>query len=126
MDIEGQIKPGDSFSAVLKRSLTECDILLAVIGPLWLSIDAASGRSRLFDLADWVRAELVEAHAANKRIIPVLVGAGTMPDAAHLPLELSWLLDCQAVRIRQENFGADTRRLMRALRADRPSAPPVG
>lgn len=125
MDIEGQIKPGDSFSTVLRRSLAECDVLLAVIGPLWLAIDAASGRSRLFDSSDWVRAELVEANAANKRIVPVLVGSGKMPEAAHLPLELSWLLDCQAVRIRQENFGADTRRLIRALRGGPSSASPV-
>ena len=125
MDIEGQIKPGDSFSTVLKRSLAECDVLLAVIGPRWLAVDAANGRSRLFDPSDWVRAELVEARVANKRIIPILVGAGNMPISSQLPLELSWLPDCQAVRVRQENFGADTRRMIRALRNNPSLADPV-
>jgi hypothetical protein len=115
MDIEGTIKPGENFTTVLRRALTECDVLLAVIGPRWLTHDFATSLPRIHDPNDWVRAEIAEAFAMRKRIVPVIVGDGAMPSAAHLPLDLAWFAECQAVRIRQESFGPDSKRLARAL-----------
>jgi hypothetical protein len=35
MDVEGQIKPGDDFVAVLNAQVAEADVVLVVIGPRW-------------------------------------------------------------------------------------------
>jgi hypothetical protein len=41
MDVEGYIKPGDDFVAVLNAQIIASDVLLAVIGPRWTHLLAA-------------------------------------------------------------------------------------
>jgi hypothetical protein len=67
MDVEGQIKPGDDFVAVLNAQVASADVLLAVIGPRWSELLAA----RANDSDDFVAIEIKAALDNNKRIIPV-------------------------------------------------------
>jgi hypothetical protein len=60
MDVEGHIKPGDDFVAVLNAQVAACDVLLAVIGPRWsdlLTARPATGASFAHFLALWVCTE---------------------------------------------------------------------
>src|SRR5712691_9725484 len=65
------IPAGADFAEELLARVRGCRVLLAVIGPRWLTTVGAGGR-RIDDPADWVRRELVEALTAGVRVIPVL------------------------------------------------------
>jgi hypothetical protein len=36
MDVEGHIRAGDDFEAVLNAQVAQCDVLLAIIGARWI------------------------------------------------------------------------------------------
>lgn len=75
MDVEGCIKPGDDFVAVLGAQVAECDVLLAVIGPRGAELLAA----RIGDPEDFVVIEIEAALIQGKRVIPVLVNGAGLP-----------------------------------------------
>ena len=114
MDVEGHIKAGDDYVEVLRDQVAQCDVLLAVIGPRWLTITDEAGRPRLDNAQDWVRVEIASAleAAASKRVIPVLVGGAEMPRAEDLPADLVGLARKQAVRLTLERFKSDTQGLV--------------
>jgi hypothetical protein len=59
------IPAGADFVDELLRRVRSARILLAVIGPRWLTATDITGRRRIDDPADWIRRELVEAFAAG-------------------------------------------------------------
>jgi hypothetical protein len=58
------IPAGADFAEELLSRVRGCRVLLAVIGPRWLTSAGADGR-RIDDPADWVRRELADALAAG-------------------------------------------------------------
>lgn len=114
MDVEGRIRAGDDYVDVLRAQVAACDVLLAVIGPRWLTVADDTGRRRLDNPEDWVRVEIASALEAGtkKRVIPVLVPGGEMPRAEDLPPDLAALVRKQAVRITLERFRSDTQGLV--------------
>jgi hypothetical protein len=46
MDVDA-LEPGIDFVATLEKTLAECDVLLAIIGPRWVSITDRAGTPRL-------------------------------------------------------------------------------
>jgi tetratricopeptide (TPR) repeat protein len=96
-------------------------VLLAVIGPRWLSTADAASRRRIDDPQDWVRRELAEALAAGVRVIPVLTDGANLPKEADLPAEIAGLSRCQFRRLRHREASVDVER----LRADLARADPV-
>lgn len=85
------VDAGEDFALSINSALERCDVVLAVIGPQWLSIVGTDGGRRLDDPDDYVRIELGRALALNKRVIPVLVGGAAMPAADRLPDDLTQL-----------------------------------
>jgi hypothetical protein len=112
MDVEGHIKPGDDFVAVLNAQVTAADVLLAVIGPRWTELLTA----RANDPDDFVAIEIKAALENNKRVIPVLVGGATVPRADLLPEAIRPLARKQAVGLRPEHFKAGCQGLITALK----------
>jgi hypothetical protein len=55
MDVEGGFRAGEDFVAALDRRVAECDTLLAVIGPRWLTVADGDGRRRIDKREDFVR-----------------------------------------------------------------------
>ena len=106
------IEPGDDFAAAIEEAVGACAVLLAVIGPRWLTAESDSGR-RLDDPADWVRLEIEAAFNRGVRIIPVLVDGAKMPAASELPSTLRGLAHRQAVALNPASL--DTRRLVSVL-----------
>jgi hypothetical protein len=88
------IKPGENFRDVLDRAVRTSKVLLAVIGPRWLTRDAR-GRTALDNEDDWIRREITEAFTCGVRVIPVLVGRETRLSRHELPSALAGLADCQ-------------------------------
>jgi polar amino acid transport system substrate-binding protein len=107
------IDPGDDFVERITAAVASCDVLLALIGPHWLTITDENGQRRLDNPKDWVRLEIETALARRIRVIPILVDDARMPRETELPVTLSPLIRRNAVRI--DPLGFDTRRLISAV-----------
>ena len=90
-------------------------MLLAVIGPRWLTATDPAGRRRIDDPADWIRRELATAFAAGVRVIPVLTEQADLPTTAELPADIAALSRCQFRRLRYREPTADLARLVTDL-----------
>ncbi|HZL73742.1 MAG TPA: glycerophosphodiester phosphodiesterase family protein [Propionibacteriaceae bacterium] len=108
------IEPGDDFVERLQSAVGSCEVLLALIGPQWLTVTDANGARRLDDPEDFVRLEVETAlNRDDVRVIPILVDNAKMPTPQELPAGLAALTRRQAVEINPVSF--DTRRLLRVL-----------
>ena len=105
------IEPGDDFVDRIQSAVGACDVLLALIGPMWLSVTDDSGRRRLDDPEDFVRLEVETALSRpDVRVIPILIDRAPMPRPSELPPGLRALTRRQAVEINPVTL--DTRRLL--------------
>ena len=108
------IEPGDDFIERIQSAVGSCEVLLALIGPQWLTVTDARGARRIDDAEDFVRIEVETAlNRDDVRVIPILVDNAKMPTPQELPEGLAALTRRQAVEIDPVNF--DTRRLLRVL-----------
>ena len=108
------IEPGDDFVERLQSAVGSCEVLLALIGPQWLTVTDAKGARRLDDPEDFVRLEVETAlNRDDVRVIPILIDNAKMPTPQELPAGLAALTRRQAVEINPVSF--DTRRLLRVL-----------
>mgnify|MGYP002718526165 CR=1 FL=1 len=110
------IPPGVDFQAHIEKAVARSTIMLAIIGPSWLSAKNAAGQRRLDDPDDFVYIELSTAIRLQRAILPILVGGARMPAAAELPSALQSLARINAVQVRSDpDFKGDFGRLQRAL-----------
>lgn len=130
------IPPGKDFASALLGRVRQAWVVLAVIGPDWLTAVDGGGHRRVDDPADWTRRELAEAFAADVTVIPVLTDDANIPLEGQLPADIGALSRCQYRRLRQRETGADLarlvadlvtldRRLAAALGAGRPDQAPT-
>ena len=73
------LRAGERWPDRLREEVLKCSVLLAVVGPGWLSALDEDGRRRLDDPDDWVRLEISTALEHGKRVVVLLVGAARMP-----------------------------------------------
>jgi TIR domain len=109
------IEPGVDFAEEISRAVAVCKVLLAVIGPTWLTATDRQGRRRLVDPDDIVRLEIEAALARDVRVIPILVEGAVMPGREDLPESLAGLARRNALLIRHESFRYDAGRLLAAI-----------
>lgn len=110
------IPPGVDFRTYIDNALQLCDVALVIIGPHWLASADSAGASRLFASSDFVRIEIEVALQLHKVIIPVLVGAATMPPATSLPPSIDALAYINASRLRPDpDFRHDADALMASI-----------
>ena len=114
MDITG-IEAGVDFVDTIERAIGSCDVLLAVIGPEWLSCTDVRGRRRLEDESDLIRIEISAALTRKVRVIPVLIAGAAMPAVQDLPDDLKPLARRQAAELRDTRWDADTNDLVAVL-----------
>jgi hypothetical protein len=113
LDVSG-IDSGRKFAEVIQSAIHSCDVVLAVIGPGWLTC-AANGRRRLDDPADLVRGEILTALTGAVPVIPVLVGGASPMTPAALPAALRPLAALDAHDMTDERWAYDTDRLIQAI-----------
>jgi hypothetical protein len=114
MDVDA-IGLGVDFAEEISRAVAACKVLLAVIGPNWLSATDERGRRRLDDPDDIVRLEIEAALARGVLVIPILAEGAVMPDREDLPDSLARLARRNALTIRHESFRYDAGRLVTAV-----------
>jgi hypothetical protein len=106
-DIEA-IAPGEDFVDAIGTALAECGVLLAVIGPRWLTVTGQDGKRRLDDAKDYTRVEIATAlQRPGVRVIPVLVEGAAMPSAADLPDDLAALARRNAIELTDKRWQYD-------------------
>jgi hypothetical protein len=103
IDVNG-IEAGEEFHRVIEKMVGECGVLIAVIGPCWLTSKDEKGGRALDNPKDFVRIEIGTALKRDIRVIPVLVDSALMPLATDLPDDLKQLVRRQWVSIAHSNF----------------------
>lgn len=132
MDVD-DIPPGSNFPDALDRALRHCSILLAIVGPAWLTSADSAGHRRLDNPADFVRLELEAALSRGIPVVLLLLPETAPPDATHLPASLQPLARCPAFQVRFDDNGgpvvtdvvAFMRQTMPSLDAWLPSYPGI-
>jgi TIR domain len=104
----------------IRRAVGTCDVLLAVIGPRWLTI---TNQRKQAAGEDWVKLEITTAlERDDVLVIPVLVGGARMPDASDLPNELRGLAEREAEHLNPRSWDHDIERLIGSIPRPRPVA----
>jgi hypothetical protein len=115
MDVAA-IEPGRDFRKAIDQSVSNCSVLLAMIGLDWLSATDAAGKRRLDDPNDFVRIELAFALRRDIPVVPVLVRSAKMPRAEELSEDLRDLAFRNAVELTHARWRSDVQVLLSALR----------
>jgi hypothetical protein len=109
------IELGVDFAEEIFRAVAACTVLLAIIGPDWLTATDERGDRRLDDPDDIVRLEIEAALARGVRVIPILVEGAVMPRRQDLPESLAGLARRNALHVRHDSFRYDAGRLVTAI-----------
>ena len=114
MDID-KLEAGIDFVEVIERAISQCDVLLILIGTRWLSTVDGTGQRRLDNPDDFVRLEIQTALERDIRMIPVLVGGATMPSSRDLPAALTKLARRHALELSDTRWHTDVGKLLKAV-----------
>ena len=107
---------GSDFKEYLNQKVSECNVLLAIIGDRWVDASDVTGKRRLEDPDDFVRVEIESALDKGIPVIPLLVRGAQMPVEEDLPLSLRKLVYRNGLQIRPDpDFHHDMDRLVSAL-----------
>jgi hypothetical protein len=94
------LRPGEEFPPALRREAASCPVMLACIGPGWLTATASDGGRRLDSPDDWVRQEIAISLQAGNHVVPVLIGNRnqvSVPNPDQVPESIRAMLYRQAV-----------------------------
>jgi TPR repeat protein len=115
MDVDNLLA-GQRFDRELDRALSQCDVLIAILGPRWMELISRPDGER-----DFVRDEIAAALKRDIVVIPVLVGReghmAALPQSKDLPEEIRELVLYQKHSVAHETFGRDTGELIAAISA---------
>lgn len=106
---------GANYADRIRDELSQCDALLLLIGPGWLTAQGADGGPRLANPADWVRREAALALARRLPVIPVFFDSPPQLTPAALPAELAPLATAEGYDINGNYFDRDADDLGRRL-----------
>src|SRR6185295_15747374 len=115
MDIRSGIPLGTDFQQALIAALEGCEVLLALIGPQWLSCTRSDGTRRLDFPDDWVRSEIATALRRNIPVIPILLGGASFPEETDLPENLRELRQRQRAEVTDPRWDFDIGELIKKL-----------
>jgi hypothetical protein len=114
MDVD--LEPGVDFVDRITRAVGACQVLVAVIGPRWTSVEDEEGTPRLSEQGDYVRLEVETAlRRPDVTVIPVLVAGARMPEPEELPDGLQALGRRNALELSDARWRYDVGRLIEAL-----------
>jgi hypothetical protein len=114
------VEAGTPYAEVIHNALVNSHVLVAVIGPQWLTLTDTATGVRLIDRdGDWVRRELAMAFQFGIPVVPVLLkdtpAHAPHPKPAELPDDIKPLAAIQAFALSQLRFSADLDRLAELL-----------
>lgn len=105
------------FALEIETQLRSARLLIALIGPSWLTVRDAAGRRRLDDRNDLVRLEIKWALDRRLPVLPLLFDDAVVPASSQLPAAFRALARCQAIPLRVDpDFKVDINRVIQACR----------
>ena len=110
-DVEA-IQLGDNFADIIEERVNSCDVLIAIIGPKWLTISDDQGRRRIGLPDDYVHHEIATALSNKIRTIPVVVSGAKIPAKEDLPADIADLLKQNAWEVRDVHLDQDIEALV--------------
>jgi formylglycine-generating enzyme required for sulfatase activity len=133
MDVDS-IPFGEDFRKHIDSAVSQCDLVLVVIGPKW--VGEADAHRRIDDRRDFVRIEIESALNREIPVIPILIDRTRMPIEGDLPPSLAELTFRNAIEVDQgRDFHPHVDRLVQGIeshfkrvkaRADGPASQPAG
>ena len=112
-----KLEGGQLWDESLTAAVRSANVVLALIGPRWLTASDSDGRHRLESEDDWVRRELTLALEVKGRLIPIMVdGAApiTPRDVARIS-DLVGLPAIQSEKLRRTDWKSDFEKLVTVL-----------
>jgi hypothetical protein len=109
------VEPGMDFVEAIDNAIRSSRILVALIGPQWLSVTDASGNRRLDNPQDFVRLEIASALKQSIAVLPVLLRGARMPGSRDLPADMAALSRRQALEVVDSHFDQDIERLVKLV-----------
>ena len=113
-DIE-DIHPGEDFVVAIEKQLVAVDVMLVMIGPVWLTV-SRNGIRRLAEPDDFVRREIEAGLKSGKAVLPVLVGGAAMPAEKDLPPSIAALARRQSFTLTDLGWTSDVARLVEVIK----------
>ncbi len=83
---------GVDFAEHLDKVVSQCRVMLVVVGETWATVTEADGTRRLDNPDDFVRIEIESALKRGIPVIPLLLEGVAMPQRSQLPVSLHPLL----------------------------------
>jgi hypothetical protein len=119
------LRPGTDWHRDIEDRVRASDVIVAVIGPRWVTIADERGRRRVLqpEEEDVVRTEIEAALRGSGRVIPVLVDDAALPARDKLPRPFRPITSLNAVVLRHASWDQDLETLVGALSAPAPVAP---
>ena len=114
--IDVDMQAGARFREILEDRLSQCKVLLALIGPRWVEACDDVGNRRLDLPDDWVRLEIARALKRGITVIPVCVDGADLPVRRTLPSDISALVDYQSATVTTNGFRNEMAGLARDIR----------
>jgi len=111
------IEIGENFTEALINAVNACDVLLAIVGPQWLTIAGDDGQPRITKQDDFVRLEVSTAlDREDCTVIPLLIDNAKMPSPSDLPPSLSAFWKRNAMKLRIDpDFHRDVNKIIASL-----------
>ena len=107
---------GIDFRQHLENALSQCRVLLAIVGNEWMGSETVGGKRRIDDPRDHLRLELEVALGRNIPVIPVLVRRASVPSEDQLPPSLRSLAYRNGIQVRPDpDFHGDMDRLIKGI-----------
>ena len=106
---------GENFVRRIHSEIGRSDVALVFIGDKWLEPARPSGRGRIWEQDDYVRAELRAALARPMLILPILVAGARMPKPEQLPEDVRAVTGKNALPLRHESFDDDAENIVAAV-----------
>lgn len=115
MDVDN-IGLGQDFRDVLRERLTNCEVMLTLIGRNWTDVRDASGQRRLEQEGDFVRLEIATALERRVALTPVLVQEARMPDPSALPDDVKALAFRNGFALHHATWDSNVREMVKRLK----------
>ena len=106
---------GEDFYKKITSEIGRSDAALVFIGDKWSEPVQPTGKARLWDPDDYVRAELRAALVRPILVLPILVAGARMPKPEQLPEDVKAITTKNALPLRHESFDDDTENILAAV-----------
>ena len=118
---------GEDFEKRIRAEIERSEVALVFVGDKWMGLSAETGKTRLSEPDDHVRAEVRAILARNIFALPILVSGARVPKPDQLPDDVRAISSLNALPLRHESFDRDTETIietalgvsLRALTSDR-------